>query len=320
MLHEVSGLDDFGRVVVRAIRQVVPADRVTYGEMVFPTWGSLAVHDPAAVLLPSYTLMFQHFSDDPLQVHYAASGDAAVYTRSDFVSRRAFRGTALYNLFYRPAGSEFQLAAVLPRRASMVSFTCSRAAGPDFSDRDRAVLQALRPHVAAAYAAAERLELLAAYERAGGPALVVRAGRVLGVHPVLRLLLATHFRSETHATGLPVEVHRWLEGGSDAPLTGTRDQSVLRLSVLVADRPEISVVVGSLSRPVEADELRTLGITARQRDVLALVCAGSSNEEIALQLSISPRTVKKHLEDVYRALGVGTRTAAAAVAFAAARG
>ncbi len=52
-------------------------------------------------------------------------------------------------------------------------------------------------------------------------------------------------------------------------------------------------------------------LTRRERDVLVLVADGKTNLQIADRLSLSPRTVQKHLEHVYDKLGVRTRTAAA---------
>ena len=52
-------------------------------------------------------------------------------------------------------------------------------------------------------------------------------------------------------------------------------------------------------------------LTAREREILALVAAGKTNAEIAAVLAISPRTVQKHLEHIFQKLGVETRTAAA---------
>ncbi len=57
---------------------------------------------------------------------------------------------------------------------------------------------------------------------------------------------------------------------------------------------------------------RKLGLTRREADVLLWIVRGQSNAEIGASLRISPRTVKKHLEHVYRKLGVKTRLAAAA--------
>jgi HD-GYP domain-containing protein (c-di-GMP phosphodiesterase class II) len=53
------------------------------------------------------------------------------------------------------------------------------------------------------------------------------------------------------------------------------------------------------------------GLTARQLEVLRLVTRGMSNRQIASQLSISPRTVDRHVADVYTRIGVSSRAAAA---------
>ena len=53
-----------------------------------------------------------------------------------------------------------------------------------------------------------------------------------------------------------------------------------------------------------------LGLTRREREVLRLLVDGRSNREIADALSISPRTVGKHVEGILAKLGVESRTAA----------
>jgi len=61
------------------------------------------------------------------------------------------------------------------------------------------------------------------------------------------------------------------------------------------------------------EEIRPdLGLTAREREVLAWVARGKTNAEIASLLWLAPNTVAKHLENVYAKLGVKTRTAAVA--------
>lgn len=52
-------------------------------------------------------------------------------------------------------------------------------------------------------------------------------------------------------------------------------------------------------------------LTARQRDVLALVREGATNYAIGHRLGISEGTVRTHLQNSYVALGVSSRTAAA---------
>ena len=56
-------------------------------------------------------------------------------------------------------------------------------------------------------------------------------------------------------------------------------------------------------------------LTPREREVIAHVAEGRTNGEIGHLLSISPETVRKHLENTYEKLGVHTRSAAVAVVF-----
>jgi ATP/maltotriose-dependent transcriptional regulator MalT len=49
------------------------------------------------------------------------------------------------------------------------------------------------------------------------------------------------------------------------------------------------------------------GITERQRQVVALIAVGCSNEEVAKRLEISPRTAKAHSDALRQKLGVSRR-------------
>jgi DNA-binding NarL/FixJ family response regulator len=53
------------------------------------------------------------------------------------------------------------------------------------------------------------------------------------------------------------------------------------------------------------------GLSRREAQVLREITAGRTNDEIADALGISLSTVKTRVENIFRRLGVGTRTAAA---------
>lgn len=57
-----------------------------------------------------------------------------------------------------------------------------------------------------------------------------------------------------------------------------------------------------------------LPLTLRESEVLLWIARGKSNRDAGEILNMSPRTVNKHLEQIYAKLGVENRTAAAAVA------
>jgi DNA-binding CsgD family transcriptional regulator len=56
------------------------------------------------------------------------------------------------------------------------------------------------------------------------------------------------------------------------------------------------------------------GLTPREADVLALIAAGRSNREIADMLSISERTVNRHITNLYGKIGARSKAEATAYA------
>ena len=56
-----------------------------------------------------------------------------------------------------------------------------------------------------------------------------------------------------------------------------------------------------------------LQLTQREAEVLLWIARGKSNRDIAEILSLSPRTVNKHLEQIFNKIGVENRASAAAL-------
>ena len=56
------------------------------------------------------------------------------------------------------------------------------------------------------------------------------------------------------------------------------------------------------------------GLTEREIEVLRLVADGFTNNEIAAHLFLSPKTVSRHLSNIFAKLGVSSRAAATAFA------
>jgi len=55
------------------------------------------------------------------------------------------------------------------------------------------------------------------------------------------------------------------------------------------------------------------GFSPREQEILAEICQGRTNKQIARALNLSENTVKFHLKNIFRKLGTNTRSAAAAV-------
>jgi DNA-binding NarL/FixJ family response regulator len=88
------------------------------------------------------------------------------------------------------------------------------------------------------------------------------------------------------------------------------------LALLDSDRPgEVLIKLTEVREDGKIAALqRHAGLTRREAEVLLWVSYGKTNKTISEILGISPRTVNKHLEQVFRKLGVETRAAATAIA------
>ena len=92
-----------------------------------------------------------------------------------------------------------------------------------------------------------------------------------------------------------------------------------RNHILLADEPAWRVFLAEVTAFLEPDRRRTSEapgdvepLSPRERDVLRLCADGRTNDEIAAALTLSPRTVERHLSNIYLKLGVNGPAARAA--------
>ncbi|MCZ6828825.1 MAG: response regulator transcription factor [Gammaproteobacteria bacterium] len=82
-----------------------------------------------------------------------------------------------------------------------------------------------------------------------------------------------------------------------------------------AGKHEVLLKLRDAAAPSGAEQLKTaLPLTERESEVLYWIGNGKTDREIAQILAISPRTINKHLQQIFRKLEVGNRTSAAAIA------
>jgi DNA-binding NarL/FixJ family response regulator len=151
------------------------------------------------------------------------------------------------------------------------------------------------------------------------------SGGVLWCTPQTAKLLGLAF-GDFHGEGdlLPPKVQEWLQkrGRSDLNSADTivlgSDSSALKLQFSYVGHvaPE-EILLRLVEGDIENENLvlkRKLQLTQRESEVLMWIARGKSNRDIAEILSLSPRTVNKHLEQIYAKLGIENRAAAAALA------
>ncbi|RNM12782.1 response regulator [Nocardioides pocheonensis] len=88
------------------------------------------------------------------------------------------------------------------------------------------------------------------------------------------------------------------------------DQVLAAVRSAAAGHAPLDARVARALLPTRADEPGA-ALSVREREVLRLVADGLANKQIATRLGIAERTVKVHLGNVFRAIGVSDRTSAA---------
>lgn len=305
----LGGGDPFTEELLVELGRLIEADFVTYTEVDH-------VHKRSLVYLPrpgdeddgdgeidddGWERMHEH----PVCQRWRRDGQFSALRLSDVITQRELRRTRFYADSCRPWGVEYELKVRLaspPWHAK--TFMFNRRIGRDFTKRDRLVLELLTPHLMRLWQAARTRRLLAAALAAletesRGVVLLGSGGEMEFASAPARRLLRESFPPAKGGL-LPAPVVDWLNSRTPEPLvrpTGT-------------GRVVVNRVDGALFLEEEQSGIQ---LTAREQEVLSWVARGKSNAEIAELLWLAPSTVRKHLENVYGKLGVGTRTAAVAI-------
>jgi DNA-binding NarL/FixJ family response regulator len=157
---------------------------------------------------------------------------------------------------------------------------------------------------------------------------VNRAGKIMWSTPQAQKLLADHLAAGgSEEMVLPEPLREWLEqaqmgkAGTKAQAASFPEHPELKLYYMGNAGPNefLLRLAKDTSAGLPAEFSSELGLTTREGEVLSWLSKGKTNRDIAQILGLSPRTVDKHLEQIYAKLGVENRTAAAAIAANAAR-
>lgn len=279
-----EGGDPFPEHLLESLRGIVGSDAASYSELdrvggrflAGAGVGDMSGDDPGEEVFWALRHEWPSCSYEDRTLDFGA------HKLSDFVTARQLRRLQIYNDLFRPWRVEYEisvgLAAELTHTKLFIFFNGSDRG--DFGERERTILTLLRPHLAGRYNHVQLQQrtatALAALETSDEPLVLLdERGRAEFATPRARRLLSSY--------GL--NVGDIADGG---PLALRRI------------RPGVFLL----------EERRPLGLTPREREILALVAEGKTNAQIAAALWISPATVGKHLENAYTKLGVANRTAA----------
>ncbi len=336
-LATLATLDEFGPALLDALRPWVPFDHATYNELNNPVQRvRFCVDPPDATQDWDWHTYADYLPENPLSQHVLQTKDGSARRISDFIAQDELHALGLYEHVLRPLGIEYQLGFTLPApRPLRIGVALSRT-HDDFTDDECDLVNAVRPHLIQIYRTIQLLDeyktviagIASVLHDEGRAFVVVHDGRAVTTAGPASDMLNRYF--EPTGTGrLPAPVESWIADANRSrrangapqltpPLACERNgrRLVLRYVTARVDQPQL---IWLEERSIEPDvsALLDLGLTKREAEILHAVIQGHDVPVIAHDLDVRERTVHKHLQNVYRKLGVNSRAAATAQAIEA---
>lgn len=132
--------------------------------------------------------------------------------------------------------------------------------------------------------------------------------RILATHPDTKIIAVTTFDSYSYVSqALAAGVHGYLLKNSRAKEIKQAVTAAVEGRAIIDRRALASLVISmNLTQPPQGDPWSELNAT--EQAITKLVCLGHTNQEIAEELNYSLSNVKNTLSQVYKKMGVTTRT------------
>jgi DNA-binding CsgD family transcriptional regulator len=292
--------------------------------------------NPPEVASPQFdAIVTRYLPENPMFALYQRKCSKQFTRWSEVQSFSQLKRTAVYNEAYSHVGVRdwcTLLSYCGPDRIEGIGVALHK----QIPDAYRDILVSVSPHLLQAFRLAHTTSALIEMAAMKGGANCLERGLV-AIDPDGTITMETagatraleKFFAERTGRGLPEQLAQWISF-SDRTLRKATDVPAVRRP-LVVERCGNRLTVHLLSKPeqnflvleehrwaIDPAALSSLPLTRRESEILAYVAAGKTNPEIGIILSISSRTVSKHLEHILKGLGAETRTAAAAIALEAA--
>jgi DNA-binding CsgD family transcriptional regulator len=229
--------------------------------------------------------------------------------------------------FFLPNINSLRWGKISPPDSTLIGFSLNRIQHR-FTHEDRLELNLLRPHLFQAYcnlrqhrALQQDFHRLQKSIDALGIIILDRRGRIRSIAPQAESWLKNYFSPSTNVNRLPDLLWSWTQHQIDihtksnpppacSPLRSQQSdrELVIRL-VIQPDRSGYLLLMEEQALS-SLNSIDILGLSDRETAVIGLVMQGLDNKSIASQLAVNISTVRKHLENAYRKLGVNSRTEA----------
>ncbi|MBD2252372.1 helix-turn-helix domain-containing protein [Nostoc parmelioides] len=345
-LYVPCSLDQFPTQILTALPKLVGAETFSIGSFnmgsaPFSTRFYTFPRYEVGMAAESFTSQRQNFFAHPVAQHYLQTLDEQALAISDFFSEQEFQRREAFYAFFQSFGLADQMSVFfkLPsiRNADqfhqgqnhlVLSISRDRR---NFTERDRLILNLIRPHLQQAYeniAAFNQLQsqLVEQHQATEQVAVISLSinGKVKWMTQKAGEILHHYFPPSNAKFFLPDILQRWINHQvfelvqstetftSPCPLRLELDGRRLTIRLNYNAQLEQVYLLLEETQAIEfsVEALQMMGLTKREAEVLFWVAKDQSTNEVAKHLGISDRTVKKHLENVYEKFGVQTRLAA----------
>jgi DNA-binding CsgD family transcriptional regulator len=345
-LYTLHDLDTFGVQALLIADRLIPSN--------FPSFHLTDVRTGQVqdIFLPNYpcltpemsSIKIRHLQEHPIAQNIAQALQGACKI-SDFVSPKELHALdGMYQEFLRPLETEDQMMLFLPSTDSgnweqlaiantqLIGFSFARSQR-SFTERDRLLLNLLRPHLFQAYCNAQKYQQQ--QQRSNqlqnslnhlGLIILDTTGQVQLITPQATEWLATYFPNHTYLLQFPDQLWSWVKYQTSKlidetdypkafpPLRIQQADQQLAIRLIIEKSENRYLLLLEEQATSLLGSLKLLDLSQRETEVLSWVMQGKDNQMIATQLGIGISTVRKHLESIYRQWGINSRTEAIAQA------
>ncbi|NBB80400.1 MAG: hypothetical protein GVY36_13330 [Verrucomicrobia bacterium] len=299
--------------MMTVVRRVVGCDSINIGTVDLETEEGHHFDLDGFLMPPDRRDALPHFKNQHPMLAYARQhpGLNPPLRFCDFYSRREFEETGLYRECYHGFTNSMVTFGIDSPPGLNISFVLSRSQG-DFSEQEVEHLSILQPLISSVYTQLILEEAVRCRKRSDMPAgIIAGSGQsIITLDRQAAALLERYFpNGSRHRLPECLAAHVSSSRSRLATFVVQPGNFCLNGQIEHVGREWI-LKIWEETRPLPEDKIIALGLSKRQVEVLHWVAMGRTNPEIAIILGISYRTVEKHLENIYRQMGVETRLAA----------
>ena len=143
-IEAIEAPSHFPTRMLSALKQLIPCDMAGYNEVDRSQQRVVMVLDPD---VPEKETFARVARQHPVLQYHARSANGRALKISDFLTRRQYHGLELYQDAFRLINAEDQMSIALPAQPSILLGIALNRDRPNFSERDRRLLDLVRPHL-----------------------------------------------------------------------------------------------------------------------------------------------------------------------------